>query len=409
MEETATRDDAQRRALRLIVTNLLANGHTTQGTIAAVQDASRRWGLDLDVVPNWDHTLLVNRANGQVYLDVPTSPTAVNMHVVAETKRTLTSSSDEAEDLGPTLSQHSKLKPYSDPVFALACMTGATALAIIFGSRQPLELAIIAVVAGIGGLVRRQLGRFHVSLVGQALGAALIAGITASAVHAGSTTNLSLLVALCPAMVLVPGPHLLNGLLDLAGLHIGIGIGRLTYALTILAAICAGLILGLIATGGLPPSNAAVNEPTILVDTAAAAVAGASYSVYFGLRPRHLIWPVAIGAFAHVVRYVLLYQLDYNGAVAAFAACLVTGLLLTPVAHRMHLPFAGIGFASVVALVPGVLVFRATSGIVELANSPTTDLLLATASDLANALLTMLAMGAGLVIAHRLAGRWWVR
>ncbi|AKK09531.1 hypothetical protein CTEST_10550 [Corynebacterium testudinoris] len=93
MEETATRDDAQRQALRLIVTNLLANGHTTQGTIAAVQDASRRWGLDLDVVPNWDHTLLVNRANGQVYLDVPTSPTAVNMHVVAETKRTLTSSS----------------------------------------------------------------------------------------------------------------------------------------------------------------------------------------------------------------------------------------------------------------------------------------------------------------------------
>jgi uncharacterized membrane protein YjjP (DUF1212 family) len=46
-------------------------------------------------------------------------------------------------------------------------------------------------------------------------------------------------------MVLVPGPHVLNGAIDLACTRISIGIARLTYAALIVLMICAGLLAGL--------------------------------------------------------------------------------------------------------------------------------------------------------------------
>jgi hypothetical protein len=40
-------------------------------------------------------------------------------------------------------------------------------------------------------------------------------------------------------MVLVPGPHILNGAIDLARTRIALGIARLTYASVIVLLICA--------------------------------------------------------------------------------------------------------------------------------------------------------------------------
>ena len=39
------------------------------------------------------------------------------------------------------------------------------------------------------------------------------------------------MVAICPAMVLVPGPHILNGALDLLDLRVTLGLARLVYGL----------------------------------------------------------------------------------------------------------------------------------------------------------------------------------
>jgi hypothetical protein len=61
----------------------------------------------------------------------------------------------------------------------------------------------------------------------------------------------------------------------------------------------------------------------------------------------------------------------------------------------MRIPFAGIGFASVVALVPGVLVFRALSGFVEFAGAPSALLLSAAAGDLVGATVIVVGMALG--------------
>jgi uncharacterized membrane protein YjjB (DUF3815 family) len=50
----------------------------------------------------------------------------------------------------------------------------------------------------------------------------------------------------------------------------------------------------------------------------------------------------------------------------AGAAALVVGTIITPIADRLRLPFAGLAFASVVSLIPGVFLFRMAGGMVDL-------------------------------------------
>ena len=139
-------------------------------------------------------------------------------------------------------------------IFSGACATGAGALAVIFGAHHPLTVLVVAVSAALGGLLRRGLGRVGVGILTQAFAAALVAGlIGVAAAHLRVDDALGLVV-LCPAMVLVPGPHILNGALDLLALRMTLGIARLGYAALMLVAIAAGLILGLAVDGRASPS-----------------------------------------------------------------------------------------------------------------------------------------------------------
>jgi uncharacterized membrane protein YjjB (DUF3815 family) len=82
------------------------------------------------------------------------------------------------------------------------------------------------------------------------------------------------------------------------------------------------------------------------------------------------------------------------------AACLIVGLIITPVARRRRMPFAALGFASVVSLIPGVFLFRMASGLTQLAGGShtTPELISGTIADGMTATVIILAMSFGLIL-----------
>jgi uncharacterized membrane protein YjjP (DUF1212 family) len=382
---------------------LHVNGQSTDDTLAATERLSNSLGLHGTIIPNWSE-LQLEATDGTTRLVslVAASPAGVHMERVASAMKIV----DEVTTrrLPPTaalqtIAAISHAPPAPTWLFALAAAAGAASLSVLYGIQHIAAVMLIVLSAAAGAVLRRVLTNYSANAFLQPLCAALLAGIIGALAVRYQMSSPLRLVAVCPCMILVPGPHVLNGMMDLSVARISLGASRLVYAGLLVLAISAGLLLGL----GLLGVSLPVGEPgravPLWLDILAAGVAVAAFSIFFSMPLRMLGWPVAIGMIAHALRWWTLW-LGGSATIGAFLACLVAGLVLTPVAHRYHMPFAAIGFASVVSLMPGVFLFRMSSGLLQLANSANTSLPLlgATVADGMIAFTIILAMSFGLIV-----------
>jgi uncharacterized membrane protein YjjB (DUF3815 family) len=118
-------------------------------------------------------------------------------------------------------------------------------------------------------------------------------------------------------MILVPGPYVLNGMMDLSVARIGLGASRLVYAGLVILAISSGLLLGLGLLGVSLPEGPPGRAASLWLDVIAAGVAVAGFSVFFSMPLRMLGWPVAVGMAAHALRW---WTLSAGGGTATGAS-----------------------------------------------------------------------------------------
>jgi uncharacterized membrane protein YjjP (DUF1212 family) len=209
---------------------LYVNGQTTRSMIERVDGLAHAFGYSAECFPNWGEIVIrvakLGESQAQTIVPVAGPPVGVDMNKVMKTVEVLDRVSTAQLDVrGATaaLEEIVRLAPASTLRFAALAGAGAAALGVIFGDARPFSLALIAISAAAGAVLRRFIAACGGTALAQVLGAALLAGLLAAGAVRFLGVADATLLALCPCMVLMPGPHFLNAALDFAHLRIALG------------------------------------------------------------------------------------------------------------------------------------------------------------------------------------------
>ncbi len=254
---------------------------------------------------------------------------------------------------------------------AVVLGAAAASLAALLGADMG-TVAVAGLATALGLLARQELGRRHYCLLALPLTAAFIGAVLGGlAIRLGWTRSPELAVIL-PALMLVPGPHLINALFDLIDNYLPMSLSRLGLAIGILLASAMGVLLGVEITLPDPIINgqgADAGHLNLVSDVVLAGVATCGFAVFYNTAWRQ-VWIAAVGGMAgHGLRFLAL-EAGCQLEAATFLGGLTVGAIAAWMARSSKTPVAVLAFAGAVTMIPGLSLYRALAGAVRLARLP---------------------------------------
>jgi uncharacterized membrane protein YjjP (DUF1212 family) len=251
---------------------------------------------------------------------------------------------------------------------ALLLGAAAASLAGLLGADVG-AAGVAGLAAGLGLLARQELGRRHFSVLALPLTAALLGAVLGGLAIRWGWVRSPELVLIVPALMLVPGPHLINGLFDLIDNQLPMSLFRLWLAAGILFASALGVVLGVELTVPaplFPEQGAGAAHLNLVFDMALAGVVTCGFAVFYNTPWRHL-WMAAAGGMAgHGLRFLAL-EAGCRLEAATFLGGLTVGAVSAWMARSSKAPVAVIAFAGAVTMIPGLSLYRALAGALQLA------------------------------------------
>jgi uncharacterized membrane protein YjjP (DUF1212 family) len=268
-------------------------------------------------------------------------------------------------------------------------------------------MAVSGVSSALGLIARQEIAKRPLTFFAQPFAAGMIGAALGGLVIRLGWTETAGFCLIVPALMLVPGPHLINGVRDILENYVHTGICRLALAGGILIAAALGVVLGGWLTLGpatLSTSPSMAIPLTLALDAALAGVAACGFGAVYNA-PWRVLWvSILCGVVGHGLRYLLFDHV--NVELATLFACLAIGLIANAAAERLHLPFSTVAFAGAVPMMPGVFIYQSIAGAMRLSAAGMSADPAIAAATLALSFKAVFVVGAialGLLIGARLA------
>ncbi len=354
---------------------LLLNGADTEQVQASMARFAAAFGVEANLLVSYEAVLVTLVAGEQIHTKVGhrLPGIGVGMSAIEAINRLVDDAGngrlhlDTVQARLETIEHHSPA--YSRWLVVVGLGVTAASLSRLFGGDW---LACLA--AGAGGAiatwVRLELGSRHVNPVLTAFVVALLGGIVGGGIVGFGVSATPALSLVAPAMILVPGVPLINGILDMMRNHVTMGLSRLGFAALVVLAIALGVFAAARLTGVGVPVDAPTVTIGVLQDALFSALAAGGYALLFNV-PARMAWACGVcGVASHTLR-TLLFHFGLDLITGTLIGALVVGFLAQGLARHFRAPTVALAFPGVVAMIPGAYAFRAVFGTLQIATGAT--------------------------------------
>jgi uncharacterized membrane protein YjjP (DUF1212 family) len=400
--------DAALRFLQLSARLLLEYNVRSQILEQRIERIARHLGINLQTIVGYREVTLTLADGRSLQARVPelrinVAVSAGALHVLDELcldRIGLDQATRSLEALERVAPRHGRL--------VVALLFGLAAAAIAWLLRADWgAIAASGVSSALGLVVRQEMAKRSVNLFAQPFVAGLIGAALGGLATRQGWTETPGFCLIVPALMLVPGPHLINGVHDILENHMQTGGCRLGLATSILVATALGVALGAWVTLGPATVSTMPSEATPLtlpLDAALAGMAACGFGALYNA-PWRVLWvSILCGVVGHGLRYVYLDHMSVE--IATLFACLAIGLIANVAADRLRLPFSALAFAGAVPMMPGVFIYQSIAGALRLSAAGTVVDPTLASTTLALSFKSVFVVGAialGLLIGARLA------